>query len=242
MNLANIIDGHDANSVALISRNRETTYGDLRSQVERVRGGLAAHGIAKGDRVVILCGNNRYFVVSYLATLGIGAVAIPLNPTSPGPELAREFAVVRPTAVIVGPAAVDAWNSLESSVRESIATVVIAEAAADGVLSFEELLTADPLAAVDVEPDHVAVMMFTSGTAGEPRAAMLSHGNLLANLTQSLSAPDHCRAGDMVYGVLPLFHIYGLNVVVGLSLSVGATSTVGAAVRPRNSGAVDHST
>jgi len=225
VNLARILDGHDAGSIALISRNRETSYGDLRSQVERVRGGLASRGIAKGDRVVILCGNNRYFVVSYLAVVGIGAVAIPLNPTSPGPELAREFAVVRPTAVIVGPAAVDAWASMDAAARDSVATVVIAEAASgEGVLSFDDLLAAEPMAAVDVEPDTVAVMMFTSGTAGEPRAAMLSHGNLLANLTQSLSARDHCRADDIVYGVLPLFHIYGLNVVVGVTLSVGATA------------------
>jgi long-chain acyl-CoA synthetase len=225
VNLAGILDGHDADSVALISRNRETTYGELRSQVERVRGGLVAQGISKGDRVVILCGNNRYFVVSYLAIVGCGAVAIPLNPNSPGPEIARELAVVRPTAVIVGPAAADAWASLDGAAKDSVATVVIAEAhAGDGVLSFDDLLAAEPLAAVDVEPDHVAAMMFTSGTAGAPHAAMLSHGNLLANLTQSLSARDHCRAGDIVYGVLPLFHIYGLNVVIGVTLSVGATA------------------
>lgn len=225
MNVARILDGHDAGSIALISRNRETSYGDLRSQVERVRGGLVGQGVSKGDRVVILCGNNRHFVVSYLAIVGCGAIAIPLNPDSPGPEIARELAVVRPRAVIVGPAAVAAWATLVGPVQDSIATVVIAEAApGPGVLSFDDLLAAQPLPAVDVDPDHVAVMMFTSGTAGEPRAAMLSHGNLLANLSQSLSARDHCRAGDIVYGVLPLFHIYGLNVVVGGSLSVGATA------------------
>jgi long-chain acyl-CoA synthetase len=65
--------------------------------------------------------------------------------------------------------------------------------------------------------------MFTSGTAGAPRAAMLSHGNLLANLDQSLSANGHIDADDVIFGVLPLFHIFGLNVVIGLGLRVGAT-------------------
>ncbi|HUF97216.1 MAG TPA: AMP-binding protein [Ilumatobacter sp.] len=224
MNLANIIDGHAGDSVALISRNRETTYDELRSQVARVRGGLMARGLGKGDRVVILCGNNRYFVVSYLAIVGLGAVAIPLNPMSPGPELARELSVVQPHGVIVGPAAAEAWGSLEATVQARVNIVVTAEGESGDAVSFDDLLAADAVEAVDVEPDAIAVMMFTSGTAGEPRAAMLSHGNLLANLTQSMSARDHCRAGDIVYGVLPLFHIYGLNVVVGLTLSVGATA------------------
>ena len=66
-------------------------------------------------------------------------------------------------------------------------------------------------------------MIFTSGTAGKPRAAMLSHGNLMANIEQSLSATGHVVAEDVIYTVLPLFHIFGLNVSLNLGLSVGAT-------------------
>jgi long-chain acyl-CoA synthetase len=93
----------------------------------------------------------------------------------------------------------------------------------DHVTPLAELLASEPLAAVDVEPDHLAVMMFTSGTAGPPRAAMLSHGNLLANIEQTLSVRDETRPDDIVYGVLPLFHIFGLTVVLGVSFTVGAT-------------------
>mgnify|MGYP000367368474 CR=1 FL=1 len=67
-------------------------------------GGLADAGVGDGDRVAILCANNRYFVISYLAVIGLGAVAVPLNPTSPGPELESELATVEPVAAIVGPA------------------------------------------------------------------------------------------------------------------------------------------
>jgi long-chain acyl-CoA synthetase len=76
---------------------------------------------------------------------------------------------------------------------------------------------------VDLDPSHLAALMFTSGTAGAPRAAMLTHGNLMSNLEQSLSADGHIDRDDVIYGVLPLFHIFGLNVVVGLGLWVGAT-------------------
>ncbi|HAN34902.1 MAG TPA: O-succinylbenzoic acid--CoA ligase, partial [Acidimicrobiaceae bacterium] len=62
MNLAHIIDPHPADKVAIISRGRPTTYGTLRDQVAHVRGGLAKLGVGKGDRVVLLCSNGRYFV------------------------------------------------------------------------------------------------------------------------------------------------------------------------------------
>ena len=103
VNVAHLVDGHPADAVALVSRNQQTTYGELRDQVDRLRGGLAGLGIGAGDRVALLCGNGRYFVVAYLATLGLGAVVVPLNPTSPAPELERELAVVGAKAVIVDP-------------------------------------------------------------------------------------------------------------------------------------------
>ena len=75
MNLAAIIDPHPADRVAIISRSRPTTYGELRDQVARVRGGLAALGVRRGDRVAVMCSNGRYFVDSYLAVVGLGAIA-----------------------------------------------------------------------------------------------------------------------------------------------------------------------
>ena len=79
VNLAEIIDGHDGERVAIISRNRTTTYSQLADLVARARGGFLANGISAGDRVVVVCTNGVPFVVAYLALLGIGAVAVPLN-------------------------------------------------------------------------------------------------------------------------------------------------------------------
>ena len=79
------VDTGSDDAVALISRGRTTTYGELCRQVASFRGALVARGVLPGDRVSLLCGNSRYFVVAYLATVGTGAVAVPLNPMSPAP-------------------------------------------------------------------------------------------------------------------------------------------------------------
>jgi long-chain acyl-CoA synthetase len=225
VNLAHIIDDHDADSVALIWRNRVTTYGDLRDQVAAFRGGLAASGVVADDRVALIVGNSPQFVIAYLATIGLGAVAVPLNPASPGPELQTELSVVGPRAVVVDTHGSATWANVDRAAVASIELVVLADpaAGAEGIVAFDDLLAAAPADVVDVDDGQLAVLMFTSGTAGAPRAAMLTHGNLQANLDQSRSAEGHITDTDVIYGVLPLFHIFGLNVVVGLGLCVGAT-------------------
>jgi len=223
VNLAHIIDAHPAEHIAIYSRGRPTTYGTLREQVAHVRGGLAALGLAKSDRLVLLCGNGRYFVDLYLAALGLGVVVVPLNPASPAPEIEREVRVVGAKVVVVEPLAAAAWHEVDRSHVPSVQHVVATEAgsvAADS--TFDDLLAGPTTETVDVAADELAVLIFTSGTAGSPRAAMLSHGNLLANIEQATST-DGIMASDVVYGVLPLFHIFGLNVVLGMTLAGGAT-------------------
>jgi long-chain acyl-CoA synthetase len=224
VNLAHIIDSHPADHVAIISRGRPTTYGALRDQVAHVRGGLAALGVGKGDRVALLCGNGRYFVDLYLAALGLGAVTVPLNPASPAPEIEREVHTVEAKVVVVEPLAAHAWAQVNRANLPSVQHVVATETGtvpgADS--AFDDLLGAAQVPMVDVDPDDLAVLIFTSGTAGSPRAAMLSHGNLQTNIDQGQQA-DGVVAADVVYGVLPMFHIFGLNVVLGLSLARGAT-------------------
>jgi long-chain acyl-CoA synthetase len=224
MNLARMIEPHDPDKVALVSQNREITYGRLADETARMRGGLAAAGVEAGDRVAIIGGNHPSFVISYLAALGLGAIAVPLNPASPGPEIEPELAAVEPTVLVLGTARRLGWVEGIAERIPTIRTIVVAEGdPADGEVSMASLLAADPVPIVDVDPDDVAALMFTSGTAGPPKAAMLSHRNLAANIEQDLASRDHLEGDDVVYGVLPLFHIFGLNVVLGVGLTVGAT-------------------
>src|SRR4051812_44276874 len=112
VNVARVVDGHGADSVALISRNQQITYGDLREQIDRMRGGLAALGLGDGDRVALMCGNGHPFVIAYFAVVGLGAVAVPLNPLSPALELQRQLAVVGAAAVVVDRSAAAAWGDV----------------------------------------------------------------------------------------------------------------------------------
>jgi long-chain acyl-CoA synthetase len=193
MNLASFLTSHPADRVALVHHDRVVTYGELADAAASVRAGLRARGVGVGDRVVCTCGNEPEFVFAYLGTLGCGAVFVPLNPASPPAELEREERVVGPSVVLDGAAVADLIGGDH-----------------------------DAVPVVDVDDSSTAVLLFTSGTAGTPRAAMLSHGNLRANLEQSAALPGGVRADDVMFGVLPLFHVFGLNVMLGLTLAAGA--------------------
>jgi long-chain acyl-CoA synthetase len=225
VNLASIIEPHADDAVALISRGRRTTYGELRRQIGALRGGLVGLGLEPGDRVGIAASNNWYFVVSYFATLGAGLVAVPLNPLSPPAELGKELAVIGARALFIGPTARSRVAGLDRSALPSLEHVIASNGTEfAGGIGLDELMTAEAVPIVERGDDDHAVFVFTSGTAGSPKAAMLSHGNLLANIGQILDAdPEPQSPGDVSLDVLPLFHIYGLNVVLNVALSVGST-------------------
>jgi long-chain acyl-CoA synthetase len=224
MNLASIIDAHPGSATALITAGEATSYDALRKQVAGVRGGLVAAGVKPGDRVALLLASNWYFVVAELAVLGAGAVVVPLNPSSPTVELQRQLDAVRPEMAIVGPSAARAFDDVDRS-QAGITTVLAPEGVAlkAGSSSFEDLLVAEPTPMVDRVGDDVAVLMFTSGTAGAPRAAMLTHANLLSNLQQTQSLGNGAiTPDDTLLCVLPLSHIFGLNAILHLTLFAGA--------------------
>jgi len=200
-NLATILEGHPDDAVAIVEGETTTTYGELRRLVAEMRGGLGERGVVPGDRVALVLPNGLDFAATYLAVLGVGAVAVPLNPTSPAPELADEITAIGAKLAISDGAAV---------------TDPVAPSSLRGGEPANDI--------VDRDGDDLAVLIFTAGTGGSPKAAMLTHGNLRANLEQIQRHPGREVAGaDIALGVLPLFHIFGLNVVLGLSLYTGGS-------------------
>lgn len=182
-------------AIALRAGSDTMTYRELESRAARVAGALRAEGVEPGDRVTIEGHNTIAFVASYLGALRVGAVAVPLNPQAPDPELDRELATVEP-AVVLGPPLDGAGD-------------------------------AEPAASVARDDSDVAVLLFTAGTAGAPKAAMLTHGNLASNIRQVLDHPGLAlNAGDVSLGVLPLFHVFGLNAVLGIGLAAGACTVL----------------
>jgi len=229
VNLASIVDKHDAARPAIISRGRTTSYGELRDQIESFRGSLTELGVGPGDRVALMCGNRRWFVVAYMAVVGAGAIAVPLNPLSPTPELQAELAIVDPKVVLVEASGVPSFAAVDRGRVPSLTHVVVTDASSAGavagsaaVRTFDDMLTGPKARWVEVNDSDPAVLIFTSGTAGSPKAATLTHLNLLENICQNFSTSDHIQDGDVVFGVLPMYHIFGLNVVLGMSLMAGA--------------------
>jgi long-chain acyl-CoA synthetase len=224
MNLAAIIDGHPDDALAFISRGKRTTYGELRDQVAQLRGGLIGAGIEPGDRVALLSANNWFFAVSYLAVLGVGAVAVPLNPSSPSAEIRNELVAIGARVAIVGPSGRDAMAGIGKGATPVELVIVPEGVDLAAATSVDKLFGGPPAAIVERAADDLAVLIFTAGTGGSPKAAMLTHGNLLANLEQMQSHPGRAlNPKDVSLGVLPMFHIFGLNVLLGLSLYAGSS-------------------
>lgn len=223
MNLASVIDPHPDDAAALISRGRVTTYGELRRQVGELRYGLKSLGVEPGDRVALVAANNWFFVVAYLATIGIGGVAVPLNPGSPAAELAQELEAVQAHAGFVGPSSRVAADGLRRGALPVAHLIAMERTAAGGVTTIESLFTGSQAPLVDRADGDLCTLLFTAGTAGSPKPAMLTHGNLLANLRQMQDHPGRAITdSDVSLAVLPLHHVYGLNVVLMLSLWAGA--------------------
>jgi long-chain acyl-CoA synthetase len=193
---------------ALLGERGVTSYAALAEAVGRLAASLVGRGVAPGDRVAIVAPNDEGFVVAYLAVLHVGGVAVALNPLAPGDELASELASVAPTLV------------LASAATES----VLAATGVPTTVVDLDLLDDAPVPRVERDPDDPAVLLFTSGTAGTPKAAILTHANLAANIDQVLRHPGlRVLRDDVMLGSLPFHHVFGLNVVLGVSLAAGGT-------------------
>ena len=162
-------------------------------------------------------------------------VAVPLNPQAPAAEIQRELSVVNARAVIAGPAGVSALETLDTSEVPSLEhRLVPAGAVLEGAIDLDAAVAQATVAQtkaapiVDRDDDQLATLLFTSGTAGSPKAAMLTHGNLASNIRQVLARPEQvARPDDVSVCVVPLFHVLGLNSILNVSLWVGGDTGVG---------------
>ena len=200
---------------AIVGRYDRYTYDQLRDLVGRWQAHLIGSGVGPGDRVCILTGNNIDFVALHLATMALGAASVPLNPASPAGELVPEIEAVDPAAVYVGPDADIVWPSV----------AIISQAVAERRIGPPpDSAPASPYRLAPVAVNTPALLMFTSGTAGASKAAILTHRNLASSLQSVISQPvDFIGRPHTLLGVIPLFHVFGINLVLHLGLLLGAT-------------------
>ncbi|MDQ6640952.1 MAG: acyl--CoA ligase [Actinomycetota bacterium] len=217
------------------STGRTVTWRELDALTDAVAHGFSTAGMVGGHRVVIAVGNRIEFVAGYLGVLRARLVAVPVNPRSATGELVRMIADSGARMVIADPDTIDTVRIAVTGVAEALEgpigpaqdaarpaavrprIVTVAGPAQSGELAWADLVadTGRPTPARD-DPEALAVLLYTSGTSGRPRAAMLSHRALLANIEQVARVePPMIHGNDVVFGVLPLFHVYGLNAVLG---------------------------
>lgn len=204
---------------AITFDGRTTSYGDLLDQIDTLAAELAAGGVGRGDRVAYLGLNDPMFLITLFAAARIGAVFVPLNYRLTAAELGYILTDAGVHTLLADAEHVAAADPVltEAGVRRALAL-----SAAPGWEPLPELVANRGRLAAPVHagPDEVAVIMYTSGTTGRPKGAMLTHGNLFWNNVNALLAIDISH-DDVSLVTAPLFHIGGLNVTTLLTLHKG---------------------
>lgn len=191
------------------------TFREVPARVGQFRAALAQLGVKPGDRVMVKADNSPQFVFTYLAVLASGAIFVPMNTAYTAAEVALLIEDAEPSLLI---------HADGTAVPESDGSLARMTLNADGTGSLAQLAEtlAPDLNVADVAPSDLAAILFTSGTTGRPKGAMLTHRNLESNV-EALFEAWAFSDDDVILHCLPLFHAHGLFVCLHLGLYSGAT-------------------
>lgn len=233
---------------ALVFFGRRISFAELDRLVDRFAAGLQRLGVGRGTAVSLHLPNCPQFVVAYYGILRAGGVVVPHNPLYTEPEVAHQLrdsgAEVAVTLTLFYPRVAAAAR--QARVREVVFTALhefmgpvarlvyplkarregqwVDVRPQPGVRPFGELLREGAPKPVPVSPEDPAAYLYTGGTTGVPKAAVLTHRNLVANLLQAASWDPQLRPGqEVALAVLPFFHSYGMTSVLNFSMWLGAT-------------------
>ncbi len=186
------------------------SYRELAAAAADLRQVLSGAGVVPGDRVVVLAENCCAVVAALMASSQCGAVAVPVNARMSAVEVDRILDHARPAAVLVA-------TQIPGD-RQAHASRLGGE----GITGrFGEMHLAHPYASSGDAPDEVAVLLYTTGTTGAPKGVMLTHANLEFGGKASAELRD-MGPEDVIYGVLPMTHVFGLASVMTAALHAGA--------------------
>jgi fatty-acyl-CoA synthase len=221
---------------ALITDGRHITYADLDRRTNQVAAALIALGVRKGDRVAVLLVNSAEFIEVLLGCAKIGAITVPINVRLAGPEAGYILADSGADVLVF-------HEQLAAQARTAVSEpgVHVRHAVrAGGVpipdeLHFDGIVSAAAPAPIggDVDGRDPAFIMYTSGTTGRPKGAILTHDNLLWNAINVLGTDMGLRGDDVTVAAAPMFHIGGLGVHTLPLLYVGGTSVIMPSFDPR---------
>lgn len=215
----------------VMPQSNSLTYAELMARCKAVAKQLSEHGVRKGDRVGLLFPNHPDYMASFFAILSLGATIVPINPLLKSPEIAHILADSGTVTLIVHQDSLP--EALKSQQQEpKLANIFISPSLPDNLPAANGLkliaLTDKSLAETStswqtkVQPEDVALLVYTSGTTGKPKGAMLSHRNLLSVFPARLDLFD-IDEPDRTLAVLPMCHIYGIIMLMIGTISKGAT-------------------
>src|SRR5712672_4818833 len=216
-----LFDGLDDPSRLAIEQLDGTriSYSDLIAQAGRMANLLVKRGVKPGDRVAAQTEKSVPGLVLYLAAVRAGAVYLPLNTAYTLNELEYFIGDAEPSLVVCDPAKAEGIGAIAAKVGAKVETLgadgkgSLTEAAAKAPAKFETVARAD---------DDLAAILYTSGTTGRSKGAMLTHDNLASN---SLSLVDYWRftGNDVLIHALPIYHTHGLFVASNVTLFARAS-------------------
>lgn len=192
------------------------SYADLHAHSGRYAAALMQHGARRGDRIAVQVEKSPQAIALYLACLRAGLVFVPLNPAYRRDELTYYLGDAEPSAVVCTGAGVPLLREL------SPATAVLSlEADGSGSLAATSQQQSADFTTAVAHQDDLAAILYTSGTTGRSKGAMLTHGNLLSN-ARTLVELWGFSSGDRLLHALPIFHVHGLFVATHCALIAGA--------------------
>jgi len=211
-----------ADKAALIDgpTNRTLTYGQLTTAVKRTATGLAARGFSKGDVFAIYSPNIPEYAIAFFGVASAGGVNTTINPTYTAKELRHQLLDSGATYLVTIP------QFLEAA-REAITDTGVKEifvfGEAEGATPFADLMIAGEPPQIEIDPkEDLVALPYSSGTTGLSKGVMLTHYNIVANLSQILGVEATAKT-EVLMGILPFYHIYGMTAIMCNTLRAGAT-------------------
>jgi long-chain acyl-CoA synthetase len=199
---------------ALVHEGERLSYAELARRTERLAGALQDRSIGAGDAVALLLPNSAAAIAAYFGALRIGAVVVPLNPLLANAEIEPRLAGSRSRAVVTDP---EREPEVRATAARAGADVVVVDLAAAATNPAEPVRDCAPAAGGDT-----AVILYTSGTTGGPKGAMLTHAGLRANARACVEAFE-LTDDDVILGSAPFSHVFGMSFLQNATLLAGGT-------------------
>jgi long-chain acyl-CoA synthetase len=218
--------------IAIVFGQKKITYKMLDDLTDQLAAGLIDLGIEKQDKVALFLDNCPEFVISYFAIVKAGAVVVPINYMFKIEE--AKFILQDSQAICLITSRPYLAMAEELRLRvDSLKYIVTTVKVKDEIMDFTRLKQPDTgiLEKISAHPNDLAVILYTSGTTGYPKGAMLSHYNLISNAIDSFQAIKVTHKDSFIC-ILPLFHSFAATVCMNLPLLIGAKIVIMKSVRP----------